>query len=295
MGETNKISFQSKENIRCPICNESFKREELFTGRGRLISKDINAELRRTYDPNPKFGKIYPLAYTLNVCPNCWYAANPADFNAIQQENFRLIHDLIDYRKKIIQEVFSPLVVDFFSDRGLINGAASYILALSSYSFLPASFSPTIKRGIFSLRAAWMFGDLAEENPKFKDRFYKIQEIFYIKARDYYDTAYELMSKNKERIEGVNLGPDTDKNYGYDGFIYLMNYLNFKMAYSEEDVMKKLEVYNNIKRNIGKIFGLGKSSKEKPGPLLNIVRGLYDEVNNYIKEMEQSLGISPEE
>jgi len=295
MAESNKISFYAKDSTRCPVCEEIFKREELFSGRGRLISKDINSELRRTYDVNPKYGKIHPLAYTLNVCPNCWYAASPAEFTAIQEETARLIKDLTEYRKKLVQELFSPFVIDFYVDREIKTGCASYILALSCYSFFPSSFSPTIKRGIYSLRAAWLFGDMAEEFKTYKDRFYKAQELMYIKSKDYYNAALDLMTKNKERIDNVNLGPDMDKNYGYDGFIYLMNYLNFKTAYREADIMKKLEIYRGIKRNIGKIFGLGKTSKEKPGPLLNIVRTLYDEVNNYIKEIEQSLGIASEE
>lgn len=295
MGENKKISYLVKDETRCPICDEIFKREEMLSGRGRLIAKDINAELRRTYDDNAKFGKLYPSAYTITVCPNCWYSTLPADFKNLPNENIPLIRDLIDYRKTLIKDIFTPIVVDFYQSRELITGTASYILATSCYSFFPPAVSPTIKRGIFTLRAAWLFGDLAEENPDIKEKFFKIQEIFYIKSKKYYSSSYQLMITNKERMENVNLGPDTDKNYGYDGFMYLMNYLNFKMAYLEEDVLKKGEIYKDIKRNIGKIFGIGKASKEKPGPLLSIVRNLYDEVTKYIDEIEESLGMKLED
>jgi uncharacterized protein (DUF2225 family) len=262
----------------------------MLTGRGRLISRDITSELRRIYDENPKFGKIFPQAYSLNVCPNCWYTALPQDFNAPGEENLPLLKELTDYRQRIIQEIFSPLIVDFFEERNLISGAASYILALSCYSFLAPTYSPTIKRGIFSLRGAWLMGDLAEEHQELRERFWKIQEILYLKAKDFYNEAYDFLNTGKENIENVNLGPDTDKNYGYDGFIYIYNYLNFKMSYKIEDIVQKAEIYREIKRNISKIFGIGKASKEKPGPLLDIVRDLYDEVNDLLTEIENTIG-----
>jgi len=283
-----KISFFTKEEIRCPVCAEQFKREEILTGRGRLNAKELSPELRRIYEPTAKFGAVYPLVYTLNVCPNCWFAALANDFGRLAPEKAHLLADLTDYRKELIKQIFRPLVVDFYEPRDLISGAASYILALTSYSFYPDSFAPTFQRAIFSLRAAWIFGDLASEHNKYQGRFYKIQEVFYMKAKHYYNKSYEVMSKNKERFESVYLGPDTDKNYGYDGFIYLINYLNFKTAYLEEDIMKKADIYQEIKRNIGRIFGIGKASKEKPGPLLQIVRELYEDVAMYLQEIEES-------
>lgn len=290
-----KVSYFAKEKIECPICEEAFQREEMLTGRGRLISRDITPELRREYDENPKYGKVIPQAYSLTVCPNCWYAALPQDFHDITDENIRLIKELTDYRREMIQELFSPMVVDFYQERELISGTASYILALSTYSFFPPAVSPTVKRGLFALRAAWLTGDIAEEHAEHRERFWKIQEIMYMKAQKYYDKSAELLASNKEHVEGVNLGPDTDNNYGYDGFMYINNYLNFKMSYREEDIVAKTEIYRAIKRNISKIFGIGKSSKEKPGPLLNIVRDLYDEVSSQLNDFEETLGFQDEE
>lgn len=284
-----KASYFLKDSTRCPVCEEQFNREEMLTGRGRLISRDINKELRRTYDENPKFGKIYPQAYSLNVCPNCWYTALPADFPKLPKENIPLIRDMEDYRRQMIEEIFSPLVADFSEQRDLISGTASYLLALSTYSFFPPAFSPSLKRSVFSLRGAWLMGDMAEEFPEYKEKFWKIQEILYLKAHKFYNLSYDLVSKNKENIEGVNLGPDTDKNYGYDGFIYIYNYLNFTMSYKEDDIIKKAEIFSEIKRNISRIFGIGKSSKEKPGPLLHIVRNLYDEVSEQLEDIESTL------
>lgn len=286
-----KISYFLKEATNCSVCSDQFHKEEMLSGRGRLIARDINNELRRNYDENPKFGKIYPSAYSLSVCPNCWHSAFSKDFNNVLPESVELLRSLSEYRKKVIQEIFAPSVVDFYEPRNLLSGAASYILGVMSYSFYPPQSSPTIKRGLLALRAAWLMEDLAKEFPDQKNKFFKVQEILYIKSKNYYNLAYELSLTNKERLEEVNLGPDTDKNYGYDGFMYIQNYLNFKMAYQEEDIMKKAEIYKEIRRNISRIFGVGKSSKEKPGPLLDIVRNLYDDVSSYLNEIEESLGI----
>ncbi len=103
-----KISYYVKEETRCPICEHQFQKEEMLFGRGRLIARDINAELRRTDDANPKFGKVFPAAYTLIVCPNCWSSGLPRDFENILPESIMLVRDLIDYRRKVIQDIFSP-------------------------------------------------------------------------------------------------------------------------------------------------------------------------------------------
>ena len=52
------LTFFSKEQIICPICNTHFKREELKSGGGRLIAGDLTDELRRIYDPSAKYGEI---------------------------------------------------------------------------------------------------------------------------------------------------------------------------------------------------------------------------------------------
>ena len=44
---------------------------------------------------------------------------------------------------------------------------------------------------------------------------------------------------------------------------------------------KKLD---SNKRAIARIFGLGKSSKEKPGPLLENARNLYDSLTAELKD-----------
>ena len=47
------------------------------------------------------------------------------------------------------------------------------------------------------------------------------------------------------------------------------------------EILKKVDEY---KRAIARVFGLGKSSKEKPGPLLELSRNLYDTLSSILKD-----------
>jgi hypothetical protein len=77
---------------------------------------------------------------------------------------------------------------------------------------------------------------------------------------------------------GRNFGPDTDKNYGYEGVLYLTALLELKYG-SRLDPGRRAAALGESKRAIAKLFGLGKSSKAKPGPLLEKARDLYDNLN----------------
>ena len=65
------LTFFSKNKIECPICDETFYREEMRTGRGRMIAGDLTKELRRNYEASQQYGEIYPLVYPVTVCPSC--------------------------------------------------------------------------------------------------------------------------------------------------------------------------------------------------------------------------------
>lgn len=89
------------------------------------------------------------------------------------------------------------------------------------------------------------------------------------------------------RIETIakisNFGPDIDKNYGYDGVIYLNSLLEYKYG-QKEDMQMRFKKLDANKRSIARIFGLGKSSKAKPGPLLEKSRELYDKLTSTLNE-----------
>ena len=53
------ISYYSKDQVECPVCGAKFKREEMYSGGGRVIAGDLTEELRRLYEPSAKYGEVY--------------------------------------------------------------------------------------------------------------------------------------------------------------------------------------------------------------------------------------------
>ncbi|MDR2053911.1 MAG: DUF2225 domain-containing protein, partial [Treponema sp.] len=163
MSSDYKISFQSKEAYKCPVCETEFHREELLSGSGRLIAGKLTDELHRLYEPSAKYGDIYPLAYQATVCPECWFASMDKDFTALPQKAQEEAGEERMVRKKDTLAIFPG--ANFNEPRGLVNGAASLYLAARCYDYYPKEFSPTIKQGIAILRSAWLLDEMNEKYP----------------------------------------------------------------------------------------------------------------------------------
>lgn len=267
-----KVTFIAKESTTCPVCGASFKREELFSG--RVNAGDLTDELHRTYIPMQAFGAVRPLVYEVTVCPSCWFAAYKPDFAGLPRRYADPLKDATSARIDGAQRVYGPL--DFNEPRGLIEGAASYYLAMICYDGLPKEYTPAIKQGISSLRSAWLCNELERERPG--ENFGLAAGAFYQKARFLYRLAVELDQKGKEQLSSAKwLGPDTDKNYGYEGVLYLSAVLELEYG-PREDAVKRVASLDDSKRTLAKMFGLGKKSRSKPGPLVDKVRDLYDKL-----------------
>lgn len=268
------ISFYSKEQTQCPICNAKFKQEKLMSGGGRMIAGSLTDELRRLFEPSARFGEIYPLIYTIIVCPKCYYAAFLQDFSILDKESLNKIYENMQDRYESVKLLFSK--IDFTIARTLNEGAASYYLALLCYELVDTKYSPTIKQGLCSLRAAWLFHDLGLKYPE--ENFTYISDLLYRKSLFFYRRAVELETSGQEMIANLkSFGPDLDKNYGFDGVLYIAALLEVKYG-SRVDPAKRQELLTYHRRSLAKMFGLGKSSKNKPGPLLEHARNLYDTI-----------------
>jgi len=276
------ISYYSKEQIECPVCGAKFKREEMYSGGGRVIAGDLTEELRRLYEPSSKYGEVYPLIYSMTVCPKCLYTGFTQDFRIIDKPTAEKLLEKMNERYTAVNGLFGH--VDFNAARGLHEGAASYYLALLCYDTVDAKYSPTIKQAICALRAAWLFSTLGEKEPE--ENYTYISQLFYQKALFLYRRALELETTGKEMIAGLkSFGPDIDKNYGYDGVIYLGALLEYRYGQrrDEQTRLKRLEMH---KIALAKLFGLGKSSKNKPGPILEHARALYDSLKAELHETD---------
>lgn len=283
-----KFTFLTKDPINCPVCGTAFKREEMLTGRGRLIAGKLTLELRRLYEPSKKFGDmIKPLIYPVTVCPNCLFASIKEDFPKVDKKLLEKAKENAERRKINIQKIFPGL--DFNELRKLEHGAASYLLSVEGYSYFDKWASPTLKKAICSLRAAWLFGDLENENPDMP-QYGELSNFFYKKTLFFYNEALERWQKGMESYDGAkNFGPDLDKNWGYDGVLYLIGYLTNKFSVLEKDTLKRKTDLENAKRIISKMFGSGKVSKDKPTAILDMTRDLYEEMSAEISRLEEEL------
>jgi len=277
-----KVSYISKDELTCPVCEKVFNREELLSGSGRLIAGKLTDELHRLYEPSAKYGEIYPLAYQATVCPDCWFASMDKDFSDFPPAQKDLVQRDRDGRIADTKLIFPN--VDFTKPRDLVSGAASLYLVLRCYEFFPKEFSPTIKQAVASLRTGWL---LDEIDKKFPNQHYDWLAMLFKKKSNYlYNEAIRREQRGKETLSALkNFGPDTDKNYSYEGALYLTALLRYKYSY-KEDPERRGKALEEAKRTIARIFGVGKSSKSKPGPLLEHAKNLYETISKELNEVD---------
>ena len=272
--EAQKLTFFEKKQTVCPVCDGKFYREDLLSGGGRLIASDLTPELRRLYEPSRKFGEVSPLVYPVTVCPTCYFSSFAADFTAIPDKGLKKAELNGAERRRGAALLFPEL--DFASPRTLFEGVASYFFAMMCYDFYDKKANPTYKSGLCALRAAWLLSDIHVKFPG--DNWNYASLVFYRKARFYYRMAIERESAGAEAFDAnLAFGPDLDKNYGYFGVIYLAAYLDFRYGAAHDDA-KRIFDLENARRMMAKIFGVGKSSKNKPSVLLDKAKDIYEQM-----------------
>jgi uncharacterized protein len=268
-----KVTYFRKESTVCPVCDKPFQREELF--QGRVNAAEMTDELHRLYSPMAAYGEVQPLVYPATVCPNCYFATFPQDFDSMNPKLRPPLYDSIASRIDSVSALF-PKGLDFASSRRLQEGAASYFLMMQCYEVFPDKDSPVIKQAIASIRAAWLFADLEKKLPG--QNYDYVARLFMNKARFLYQRSIELDTRGKQSLQAVKfLGPDADNNYGYDGVIYLSAVLELKYG-QREDPARRAKSLDYLACAIAKMFGLGKKTKAKPGPLLERARDIYDRI-----------------
>lgn len=270
-----KLTYFTKKPLVCPVCGSSVPKEELLSGSGRLIAGALTDELHRLYEPTQKFGKIYPLAYSVVVCSNCFFAAFPADYEAaLKDETVAILKERAGQRQQSVAALFDSF--SFLEPRTLNEGTASYLLALLTYEHMPKNFSPAFKQGLCCLRGAWLAKDLDEAKPG--QNYGYLSLTLYRKASFFYRKAVEMEEQGQEAFSTAGyLGPDQDNNYGFDGVQYLAGLLEFKYG-SHRNRRQREAVLEASRRAVSKIVGLGKANKNKPTAILDMARDLYERI-----------------
>jgi len=275
------ISYWSKEKCTCPVCKRQFDKEVMLSGNGRMIAGGLSDDLHRTFEPSARFGRIYPLIYEIGACPNCYTAFLWSDFKEMKDKDCAdTLYFKREERKNAVSTIFPYF--NLKKERSLYDGAAMYYLALLSYGEVGADYLPTMKSAFLALRLAWLLHDL--DVLVSNHNFDYISEVFYRKALFFYQQAVYNETQMIEKSSTLNnFGPDMDKNYGWDGVIYLCGLLEYKYGQTD-DMQLRLKKLSESKTAIARIFGLGKSSKSKPGPLLERARELYELLSKEVRD-----------
>lgn len=281
MAEKKKISFRAKQKTQCPVCGQEFQREELLSGGGRMNAGELTKELHRQYLPTERYGYVYPMIYPVTVCPRCYFAAYGKDFENPGKDS---IGPLKDDQPNRIQQCRDLLPqMDFDEDRGLEQGVASYLLAMLSYEHMKADHFPTFRQGLSALRAAWLCMEAHKRNGK--DNWDYLAQVFYRKAAFFYAQTVEKDQNGKETSSQLSqFGPDVDQNYGFDGVIYLAALLEFSYGQRNNPEVRG-ETLKRARSTVSRIVGMGKSSKSKPGVLLDHSRDLHKDIKDELEEL----------
>ncbi len=275
------ISYWSKDKCNCPVCKKSFEREIMRSGNGRMIAGSLTDELHRNFEPSAKYGMVYPLIYEIGTCPFCYTSLFWNDFTEkISSDDLDKLYEHSQKRKEDCETIFPYF--NLKKQRTVYDGAAMYYLALMTYNDIGAYIIPTMKQAIIALRLAWLSKDI---NKVCANHNYDlVAKMFYSKALFLYQQSVFVETSKEEKSSTLaNMGPDMDKNYGWDGVIYLCGLLEYKYG-QQEDIQMRLKKLNESKTAIARIFGLGKSSKSKPGPLLEHARDLYDNISKLLND-----------
>jgi len=269
-----EITYKAKKKISCPICRNRFQREELLTGGGRMNAGELTDELHRIYLPTQKYKDVHPLIYPVSVCPSCWYAAYPRDFDTPKEEEHSQLESRIEERKRITQPLFKDL--NFGRNRRLEEGAASHFLAALCYEYRSPITAPTFLRGLSFLRAGWLTTYLDKQ--KVGENYDFLSKIFLRKAAFFYSETLEQERNGKENIEGIrHHGPDLDNNFGFSGVLYLVGVLQLKYG-QRENRASRIFALKQARTEVSRIVGIGLSTKAKPSALLDLGRKLHKSI-----------------
>ena len=285
MSEKPQVTFFSKNIITCPACQTKFQKEELQTGRGRLNAGDLTLELRRMYIPTQKYGIINPMIYPIVVCPSCLFAGLLSDLKKVLPATVPEIQAEEENRDKLLSDIFGEKI-DFTTYRDTVEGLAAYILAFASTIHLPKESSPTARRGLYALRAAWLADDLYQKD-KLK-HFKELRDSLYYQSYINYTDCLTRQYTHQESFDGfVWMGPDVDTNFGYDGLLYMIAYLSMKHVHLL-DPQEQIVKVGTLKRVLSKIFGVGKSTKNKPQVLVTNSKNLYTKATKLLEKLATS-------
>ena len=173
-----ETDFLLDKNVRCTVCDHSFKTKAVKTSKLRRLEPDK--------DLRPRFQYIDTLKYDVTSCPYCGYTAMNRYFEHLSSLQMKLIREGVSTK-------FTATVVD-------VPEVFGYDYAIEKYKL--SLFNTIVKKGANSekaytcLKISWLLRGKQEElikNGAAEDS----EEIKQCKAEEryFYEQAYEGMNK----------------------------------------------------------------------------------------------------
>ncbi len=278
------MTFFMSKGMPCPVCNHDVYPEELRQGRSRINAGELRDDLFRNYIPDKDSGEVFPFLYSVGVCSQCLFAGFWNDFKKIHKKNVAALATSEAKNDRInALGLLYKKIPDFTARKSLLNGFAAYVLALETYEKFRENDAPNIRQAICSLRLAWLARILLEHG--YGEECKNFIKMFYKKALFFYTQAIQRDTSGYEPLHVVTfLGPDVDKDYGYDGVVYMRAWL--ELHYGDKTcALERQNMLNTLRNSLSKVFGFGRSSKEKPSVLLNTARKTFEAVEAEIAEL----------
>ena len=82
-----------------------------------------------------------------------------------------------------------------------------------------------------------------------------------------------------------HLGPDLDKNYGYDGVLYITGLLEYKYG-TKKEPDKRIERLDRVRKIIARVHGMGRASKNRPSVILEMAKDTHKAIGDELKRLQ---------
>lgn len=142
-----ETDFIFEKEIKCPVCDKTFKSKTVKTGRIKLVSADT--------DLKPTYQIIDPLKYDAVACPNCGYAALSRYFTFMTNGQAKLVKENISAAFKGLEQEGDVLSYD--------EALTRHKLALVNTVVKKAKMS---ERAYTCLKTGWLLRGKAEHLPE---------------------------------------------------------------------------------------------------------------------------------
>ena len=167
-----ETDFIFDKEIKCPVCDQSFKTKTVKTGRIKLVSADT--------DLKPTYQLIDPLKYDVIACPHCGYAALSRYFTFMTNGQAKLIRDNISSSFKGLAPEGDILSYD--------DALTRYKLALANAVVKRAKMS---EKAYTCLKTAWLLRGKSDTLPGDTPDYDKVIEELKAEETEFLEKAYE--------------------------------------------------------------------------------------------------------